>query len=61
MRIAQHDVQGTFSYAEFKRQLMDSSMTPAQLGPFNQFMDTLKSFMSKTKTSKTMYGWTPKV
>lgn len=61
MRIEQQDTNGVFSYAEFKRQVMSTSMTPAQLGPLHQRLDTLESFMSKTNTGKTGNDWTPKV
>jgi hypothetical protein len=61
MRIAQQETNGAFSYAEFKRQVMDMTMTPAQLGPLNQRLDTLESFMSKVDTGKKGNDWTPKV
>jgi hypothetical protein len=47
MRIAQQSTGGTFSYAEFKRQVMETPLTAMQLAPLNQRLDTLESFMSK--------------
>lgn len=44
MRIAQQETNGTFSYAEFKQKVMDITMTPAQLGPLTQRLDTLEKF-----------------
>jgi hypothetical protein len=61
MRIAQQNAKATFSYAEFKRQVMDTPMTPAQLGPLNQRLDTLESFMSKTNIGQIGNDWAPKV
>lgn len=45
MRITQQETGDTFNYCEFKEKVLDSSMTPAQLGPLNQRLDTLESFM----------------
>jgi hypothetical protein len=50
MRIAQQETGIGFSYAEFKRQINDTPMTPAQLGPLTQRLDTLESFMPRSET-----------
>lgn len=49
MRVVQQEVGGKFSYREFKRQVMDSGLSPAQLGPLHQRLDTLESFMPKAQ------------
>ena len=61
MRITQQESNGTFSYREFKRQVTGTTMTPAQIGPLNQRLDTLESFMSKKKTGSGGNDWTPQV
>lgn len=50
MRLAQQETGLGFNYAEFKRQLDYTPMTPAQLGPLNQRLDTLESFMPSDET-----------
>jgi hypothetical protein len=50
MRMEQQQTNETFNYAEFKKKVMDSAMTPAQLAPLNQRLDTLESFMPKSQT-----------
>jgi hypothetical protein len=50
MRIAQQETGTSFSYVKFKQQVNDSTMTSAQLGPLNQRLDTLESFMPKAET-----------
>lgn len=50
MRMAQQNTGGSFSYAEFKRLVKDTPMTPAQLAPLTQRLDTLESFMIKAET-----------
>jgi len=45
MRMIQQEEGSTFDYSEFKRQLEDTTMTPAQLAPLAQRLDTLESFM----------------
>ncbi|KAH8772402.1 hypothetical protein BGZ57DRAFT_984554 [Hyaloscypha finlandica] len=42
--------QATLSTAEFQRQVVDADLTSAQLGPLNQRLDALESFMPKTQT-----------
>ncbi|KAJ8063414.1 hypothetical protein OCU04_008634 [Sclerotinia nivalis] len=50
MRIEQQKAETTFDYQSFKLQLMGAGMTPAQMGPLNQRLDTLESFMPKAQT-----------
>lgn len=49
MRLEQQQSGGKFDYQEFKRQIMDSGLLPAQLVPLNQRLDTLESFMPKSQ------------
>ncbi|RDL33071.1 Uncharacterized protein BP5553_08510 [Venustampulla echinocandica] len=53
MRVVQQEAGGKFSYREFKRQVMDSGLSPAQLGPLNQRLDTLESFMPRAQVDRT--------
>jgi hypothetical protein len=48
----QQQTNGTFNYAEFKRQVAATTMTPAQLVPLTQRLDTLESFMPKSQTEE---------
>jgi hypothetical protein len=50
LRMKQQQMKGTFGYAEFKKKVMDSGMTPPQLAPLNQHLDTLESFMPMSQT-----------
>ena len=72
MRILQQITGTKFNYCEFKNQVMDSGLTPAQLTPLQQRLDTLESFMPKTqvypsrngknkKKSKDKDDWSSKV
>jgi hypothetical protein len=47
MRTEQQKTEIAFDYQNFKRRLMDSAMSPTQLGPLNQRLDTLESFMPR--------------
>ncbi|RFU76843.1 p-loop containing nucleoside triphosphate hydrolase [Trichoderma arundinaceum] len=47
LRIEQQTAQTTFNYREFKKRLMDEPLTPAQLQPLQQRLETLESFMVK--------------
>jgi hypothetical protein len=51
MRLAQQELGGQFNYSEFKAQLGNSDLSPAQLGPLNQRLETLESFMPKAPAS----------
>lgn len=50
MRVKQQTTGHAFSYGEFKNQLLSEALTPAQLIPLNQRLDTLESFMSSVQT-----------
>jgi len=41
-----------FNYAEFRNRIDAVNMTPAQLAPLQQRLDTLESFMDASQTSK---------
>jgi len=56
MRIAQQHSGGAFNYALFKANIMSEDLTPAQLAPFQQRLDTLESFMPKHQTSYSAMG-----
>jgi hypothetical protein len=49
MRKAQQETESPFVYGEFKRHLVAAELTAAQLGPLNQRLDTLESFMPKSQ------------
>lgn len=50
MRIVQQETGAAFSYANFKERVEETAMTPAQLSPLTQRLDTLESFMPNTQT-----------
>jgi hypothetical protein len=50
MRIAQQENETGFDYQRFKRRLMTSNLTPSQLEPLSQRLETLESFMPKSQT-----------
>jgi hypothetical protein len=50
MRIEQQEMETGFSYATFKDRVARTEMTPAQLSPLTQRLDTLQSFMPNTET-----------
>jgi hypothetical protein len=50
LRIEQQETSGSFNYVKFKKRVMASDMSPAQLGPLNQRLDTLESFMPAWQT-----------
>ena len=49
MRMIQQELGGKFNYSEFKRQVMDSGLSTAQLGPLIQRFHTLESFMPRVQ------------
>jgi hypothetical protein len=51
MRLKQQQSNTGFNYREFKRQVDLCDMTPHQLLPLNQRLDTLESFMPRSQTS----------
>lgn len=50
MRIEQQEMGTGFSYATFKDRISRTEMTPSQLSPLAQRLDTLESFMPNTQT-----------
>lgn len=54
MRMVQQETRGTFNYREFKRQVLDMTLTQSQVAPLNQRLDTIESFMVKEQTSLTI-------
>ena len=50
MRIEQQEMGTGFSYATFQDRIARTEMTPAQLSPLTQRLDTLESFMPNTQT-----------
>lgn len=54
MRIGQQELGTGFSYATFKNRVDNTEMTPAQLSPLTQRLDTLESFMPNTQTGVTL-------
>lgn len=50
MRIEQQEMGTGFSYTTFKDRISGTEMTPAQLSPLTQRLDTLESFMPNTQT-----------
>jgi hypothetical protein len=51
LRLMQQENNTSFNYRQFKREVDLCDMTPAQLLPLNQRLDTLESFMPKSQTS----------
>jgi hypothetical protein len=49
MRIEQQETGVSFSYANFKSRVAETAMTPAQLSPLTQRLETLESFMPETQ------------
>lgn len=50
MRIEQQEKGIAFRYANFKERVAQAEMTPAQLSPLTQRLETLESFMPNTET-----------
>ncbi|RAH70357.1 uncharacterized protein BO66DRAFT_451249 [Aspergillus aculeatinus CBS 121060] len=48
LRIVQQATNVEFNYQEFRRRVMSSGLTPPQLEPLKQRLDTLESFMPQT-------------
>ncbi|KAF9892011.1 hypothetical protein FE257_002975 [Aspergillus nanangensis] len=51
MRIAQQQAGSTFDYKEFKQKVLGANLTPGQLEPLKQRLETLESFMPQTQTA----------
>ncbi|KAB8239053.1 P-loop containing nucleoside triphosphate hydrolase protein [Aspergillus alliaceus] len=52
MRSAQQETQGCFDYRSFKDKVMDAGLTPGQMEPLKQRLDTLESFMPQHQVSQ---------
>jgi len=52
LRIEQQQTNEHFNYLEFKQRVEECAMTPAQLMPLTQRLDTLESFMPNSQTTK---------
>ncbi|RKF63884.1 putative p-loop containing nucleoside triphosphate hydrolase [Erysiphe neolycopersici] len=50
LRTEQQKSNLPFNYSDFKRAVQQCTMLPGQIGPLNQRLDTLKSFMPKSQT-----------
>lgn len=72
MRIAQQKSGIPFSYDMFKELLLNTDLTPSQLAPLQQRLDTLESFMVPRKVhgkrkegsqgaKEKINDWSPKV
>lgn len=53
MRTEQQDKETAFSYANFKKRVAQTEITPAQPSPLTQRLETLESFMPNTQTGAT--------
>ncbi|TEA15922.1 hypothetical protein C8034_v001519 [Colletotrichum sidae] len=61
MRLMQQNNGGSFSYDKFKKYLGKENLTPAQMGPLQQRLDTLESFMiKKGRAADKVIDWKPK-
>lgn len=49
MRMVEQETGTGFCYAKFKQQVKDAPMSPGQLGPLTQRLDTLESFMPRAE------------
>ncbi|KAL4881473.1 hypothetical protein BJY04DRAFT_189022 [Aspergillus karnatakaensis] len=50
MRLTQQHTGEAFDYRDFKRRVRDLDLTPGQLAPLNQRLETLESFMPSVQT-----------
>ncbi|KAL6910252.1 hypothetical protein GGI43DRAFT_5236 [Trichoderma evansii] len=51
LRIEQQESNTTFNYRKFKKRLMNEDLAAGQLGPLQQRLDTLESFMVKEQVA----------
>lgn len=51
LRIEQQERSTAFNYREFKKRLMNEDLAAGQLGPLQQRLDTLESFMVKEQVA----------
>jgi hypothetical protein len=52
MRMDQQEHGDTFDYSQFKSKILSSGLSPHQLAPLEQRLDTLESFMPKSQTTQ---------
>jgi len=50
MRMVQQETRGAFNYLQFKNKILSCSLTPHQLAPLEQRLETLESFMPNYQT-----------
>jgi hypothetical protein len=55
MRLVQQETKASFNYADFKKRVMASTMSPAQQAPLNQRLETLESLCQRHKSIR-MHG-----
>src|SRR5438034_310153 len=55
MRLEQQQSGAPFRYVDFRRRMDNEDLTPTQLAPFKQRLDTLESFMVKDQTQAEIY------
>ncbi|KAK1141002.1 hypothetical protein N8T08_009659 [Aspergillus melleus] len=53
MRMIQQESGAGFDYQTFKRSLLSSNLTPSQLDPLSQRLETLESFMPPSQSANT--------
>ncbi|PYI08410.1 hypothetical protein BO78DRAFT_441894 [Aspergillus sclerotiicarbonarius CBS 121057] len=51
MRIRQQEAHTGFSYTDFKARILSARLTPAQVEPLKQRLDTLESFMAQAQVT----------
>ncbi|RKF59169.1 putative p-loop containing nucleoside triphosphate hydrolase [Golovinomyces cichoracearum] len=56
LRLEQQQKKTSFSYSLFKQKVSSVQITPAQMSPLNQRLDTLESFMPKSQTKAQFYS-----
>ncbi|CAG8983569.1 hypothetical protein HYALB_00009889 [Hymenoscyphus albidus] len=56
MRMEQQESGSSFDYGDFRRKVALTPMTPAQLSPLQQRLDTLESFMPKAQTESPQHS-----
>ncbi|OJJ47412.1 hypothetical protein ASPZODRAFT_159282 [Penicilliopsis zonata CBS 506.65] len=56
MRISQQQSGAEFDYQEFKQRLWDCGLSPGQMEPLKQRLDTLESFMPQATAASTKKG-----
>lgn len=57
MCLEQQESGVAFNYNKFKLQIMAAALSPTQLGPLNQRLDMLESFMPDAQTRATQFTY----